>query len=352
MLYELITKLLLIEQNWQNLVLRNLIILGTSFLVCFFGMKYFLKLINKHNICRQPIRASGPETHLKEKKNTPTMGGLVIILSTIFTSILWVDVSNYYILVTLFVLISFSLIGFIDDFIKVRGSNSNGFRGSIKIVLQFFIVAAALLLLQFHDPLYLNNQIAIPFTDISINIGQIYILFAVIVVVGTANSVNLTDGLDGLLTVPAIITLASLGFICYYTIFCKKYFNNVGIANIAFLCSALIGSLLAFLKYNLKPAKIFMGDVGSLGIGALLGIIAIILKVELVFFIVALLFVIEALSVILQVASYKIRKKRIFLMAPIHHHFEKLGWKETKVVKVFWLVALIFAITGIAGFII
>ena len=348
MLYELIGKSLSISPNWKNLIFINLLIFSTSFATCFVAMKYFLKLINRYNICRQPIRSDGPQTHLKEKKNTPTMGGLIIVLSTVFTAILWVDITHYYIFLTLFVLLSFSSIGFVDDFIKVRGSNTKGFRGSIKIILQFAIIGAVLLILQLNDSLYLNNQIDIPFSDLSINIGYAYATFATCVVVGCANSVNLTDGLDGLLTVPAIIALYVLAFIAYYGFEFGSF--NAEILNVVFLCCALMGALLAFLKYNYKPAKIFMGDVGSLGIGATLGIIAIILKIELVFFIIALLFVIEAMSVILQVASYKIRKKRIFLMSPIHHHFEKLGWKELKVVKVFWLASLIFAVMGLIGF--
>jgi len=349
MLYEFLQKSFLAEQNWQNFVLINILILATSFVTGFVALKYFLKLINRYNICRQPIRTDGPKTHLKEKKNTPTMGGLMIIFATIFTTILWVDLSHYYIFLTLIVLLSFSAIGFVDDFMKVRGSNSKGFRGSIKLILQFAIVGGVLLLLQIYDPRYLNDSVAIPFSNISINLGRAYIIFAILVIVGCANAVNLTDGLDGLLTVPAVIALAILGFIAYFSFAVQNNFNS-DVLQLVFFCCALIGALLAFLKYNLKPAKIFMGDVGSLGIGAALGIIAIILKVELVFFIIALLFVIEAMSVILQVTSYKLRKKRIFLMAPIHHHFEKLGWSEVKVVKVFWLASLIFGLIGLAGF--
>lgn len=340
----------------QYFLFKNSLIIITSLLISLIGIKYFLKYINAKNICRQPIRKSGPQTHLTEKKNTPTMGGIVIILTTIITASLWCDITHYYTSSTLFILISFALIGFIDDFIKVTGQNSAGFRGSIKLIIQFAIVGITLIFLQYHNPLYLYNDVAIPFTNSSINIGSAYILFAIIVIVGSANSVNLTDGLDGLVSIPVIISLIALIIICAITnkqelaqLFNHYHIQNID--NIAFICSALIGAILGFLKYNLKPAKIFMGDVGSLGIGAMLGIIAIILKIELVFFIIALLFVIEAASVILQVASYKIRKKRIFLMAPIHHHFEKLGWREVKVVRTFWLTSLIFAIIGLSGFI-
>ena len=338
----------------DNFLLQNILILITSYLICFFSMKYFLKIIDARNICRQPIRKEGPQAHLKEKKNTPTMGGLVIVFSTLLTTTFLIDISNYYIQAILFVFLAFSLIGFIDDFLKVRGQNTKGFRGSVKLIIQFFVVGSTIIFLQYQNSIYLNSSVIIPFIDKSINIGQLYILFVIIVVVGTANSVNLTDGLDGLVSVPVIISLISLAILAYIVndLQLLRNFNLKFIKNssdIILLCFAVIGSLLAFLKYNLKPAKIFMGDVGSLGIGAMLGIITVILKIELVFFIISLLFVIEATSVILQVSYYKLTKKRMFLMAPIHHHFEKLGWGEKKVVRVFWLASLIFGIIGLLG---
>jgi phospho-N-acetylmuramoyl-pentapeptide-transferase len=357
MFNQLLTQPSDISNYWQYFALKNSIIAATALLISLISMKFFLKIINEKNICLQPIRKDGPQTHIKEKKNTPTMGGLIIILATILTSIIWIDLKDNYVIATLFVFLSFCLIGFIDDFIKIKGQNTNGFKGSIKLILGFVIVGATLIFLQSTNPIYLSDEITIPFINLSIDIGQFYTLFAIIVVVGSANSVNLTDGLDGLVSVPAVIALISLIMIAGLTNnsqlaqqFNVSFIKNS--ANSAFLSSALIGSILGFLKYNLKPAKIFMGDVGSLGIGAMLGITAIILKIELIFFIIALLFVIEATSVILQVASFKIRKKRIFLMAPIHHHFEKLGWKEVKVVKVFWLASLIFAIIGLLGIIV
>lgn len=346
-----------ITQNyWQYLLLKGSLVLVTSFFISLVAMKYFLKFINAKNICRQPIRKEGPQTHLKEKKNTPTMGGLIIVFATFLAAIFWLDIKSAYVLATLFVFLFFSAIGFVDDYMKVTGNNTKGFRGSIKLVIQFAVISAAILFLQSNNLIYANSEITLPFSDFKIELGKFYILFTVIVVVGTANAVNLTDGLDGLVSIPAVIALIALALISYLIVDPKAAILtnqfDVTLSNITFLCFILIGAILGFLKYNLKPAKIFMGDVGSLGIGSALGIIAVILKEELVFFIIALLFVAEALSVILQVTSFKLRKKRIFLMAPLHHHFEKKGWKEVKVVRTFWATSLIFASLGLLGFIV
>ena len=313
-----------------------------AFLSSFFSIKIFLKITDRKKIFYQPIREDGPKSHLQSKKNTPTMGGLMIIFASFFSTILFSDLKNNYIAITLFVFISFAAIGFIDDFLKIRGKNSKGFRGSIKLIIEFTIVSAALLLLEATNNIYLQGFVSLPFTSFSFNLGIIYIPFAALVIVGAANAFNLTDGLDGLATVPAIFNFICLAIMIYVI-------SNDSSELIIF-CLSLIGALLAFLFFNLKPAKIFMGDVGSLGIGAALGVIAIIIKQELVFAIIALLFVLEALSVIIQVTSYKLRKKRIFLMAPLHHHFEKLGWSEKQVVTRFWLASFIFSAIGLTGF--
>lgn len=312
--------------------------------------------MNNNNIF-QPIRNDGPQTHLINKKKTPTMGGIFIMLATLITTALFIDITNRYILVVCVVMISFAIIGLTDDLLKVFYKNSKGFKGSYKIVIQFFIIGVAFLWLNLIDPIHATGQIFLP-------IGShyyfylplaIYIVFFTMVIVGTSNAVNLTDGLDGLVSVPAIINLFCLIFLIHA---CsnKELAKQLDIPQILFsgelifFCIALIGAILGFLILNLKPAKIFMGDVGSLGIGSVLGLIAIICKQEFIFLIISSLFIIEALSVIIQVGSYKIRKKRVFLMAPIHHHFEKLGWTEQKVVFRFWLTSLIFAIIGILIF--
>lgn len=332
----------------------------SSFVIGFFALKYYLKFISKRMLFRQPIRNDGPASHIKTKQHTPTMGGFFIFFSTLVSSLLFLDLTNHHLLITLFVFTSFAMIGLTDDLMKVVYKNSRGFRGSIKLVIQFIIICIALLWLGHVDPIHINSRIFIPeiFFPLtqrySIELGlAFYFLFIAFVIVGSSNAVNLTDGLDGLVSVPAMINLFSLSCL----VFCAanadfaKYFSVPHISNsmeLIFFAMSLIGSIAAFLSFNLKPAKIFMGDVGSLAIGSVLGVIAVIIKQELVFFIISLLFVIEASSVILQVGSYKLRKKRIFLMAPIHHHFEKLGWSEKKVVRLFWASSLLFAAIGMS----
>lgn len=339
---------------FDNLWLKPFICAIISFGICFLGIKAFLLYANKSKKFYQPIRQSGPQTHLIEKKNTPTMGGLFIVISTLITSFLTLDVLNPYLFITLLVFILFSLIGLTDDLMKIFQKNTNGFRGSVKITIQFFIICATVLWLGYFNSQYLRGQIFIPVFDVQfITIGiALYAIFVTIVVVGTSNSVNLTDGLDGLVSIPVVINLICL--IILTTIANLPYLSQE--LNIPYMaktreiiafCYILIGSISAFLMFNLKPAKIFMGDVGSLAIGAALGVIAVIIMEEFIFFVISLLFVFEALSVMLQVTSYKLRKKRIFLMAPLHHHFEKLGYGETQVVYLFWLASFIFATIGL-----
>jgi len=306
----------------------------------------------------QPIRSDGPQTHLISKKKTPTMGGIFIVLASIFSTLLFSDFNNRYIIIILMIMFSFAIIGLVDDLLKVIYKNPNGFRGCYKIIIQFVIIGIAILWLGLIDLVHLDNKIFFPVIDYHITLFTIlYIVFVNFVIVGTSNAVNLTDGLDGLVSVPAIINLICL-IILIYCVSTPKIANHLQITQIKFtgeiifFCLSLIGAILGFLVFNLKPAKIFMGDVGSLAIGSSLGLIAIIIKQEIIFFIISLVFVAESLSVILQVSSYKIRKKRIFLMAPLHHHFEKLGWIETKVVKAFWARSFFFACLGIIIFLI
>lgn len=357
MLYNCLTSLslALFDSYLLQVIFRLSFIFITSFLIAYFGIRLFICFIHKKSHLYQPIRSDGIQSHIQEKQKTPTMGGLFIVLGTLLASILFANIKNNYVLITLFVMISFAAIGFVDDYLKVAKKNTKGFKGSIKLVIQFAIVSLVMFFLQMTNNIYFNGLVEVPFLNITFNLGIFYIFFATFVIVGAANAVNLTDGLDGLVSVPAIITLSCFALIIYATSN-PKISSHLGILNIEntaqliMFCAALIGAILAFLKFNLKPAKIFMGDVGSLAIGASLGVLAIILKKELLFGIIGLLFVIEAVSVILQVGSYKLRKKRIFLMAPIHHHFEKLGWLEVKVVRVFWLASLIFAGLGMLSF--
>ncbi len=334
--------------------LKFSICLTFSYVLSAISIKIFLKIINNKAICRQPIREDGPQTHIKAKKNTPTFGGVFIVLSTIISTLLFVDCKNsFYIWPVILVFSTFALIGFIDDFLKVFYKNPKGFRGSIKLVIQFLIIGLTYVWLGQIDAIHNNTRIFFPLQNgISIGLGIfLYIFFVNFVIVGTSNAVNLTDGLDGLVSVPSIINLICLSLLIYFAsssdLSNKFHIPHIKNASeLRLFCAALIGALLGFLQFNFRPAKIFMGDVGSLAIGSVLGLMAVIIKQEFIFFILSLLFVIEAVSVILQVGSFKIRKKRIFLMAPIHHHFEKLGWSEARVVGSFWLFSLICAISA------
>ncbi|MFT6331854.1 MAG: phospho-N-acetylmuramoyl-pentapeptide-transferase [Lentimonas sp.] len=354
MFYSYLTNLSveLFDNYFLQVIFRLSAIFFTSLSLSYLGIKFFIRFTRNKHSCLQPIRENiGLQSHEKEKKNTPTMGGMFIILSTVISCLLFANIHNNYVLIAIFVMVSFSLIGFIDDYLKVTQKNTKGFRGSVKLIIQFTIVALVMFFLKMTNDIYFNGVVHVPFFNIGFDLGIFYIFFATFVVVGAANAVNLTDGLDGLVSVPAVICLACFAIIIYATSH-PGISNQLGIVNIQnsagliMFCAALIGSIMAFLKFNLKPAKIFMGDVGSLAIGASLGVLAIILKQELLFGIIGLLFVLEAASVILQVGSYKLRKKRIFLMAPIHHHFEKLGWREKKVVRIFWLASALFAGIG------
>jgi len=341
----------------SNLWLKALICLASSYVIGFFSIKKYINFAHENPKFFQPIRDDGPQTHLETKKKTPTMGGIFIVLATLVTTLLFIDISNRYILVACTIFVTFALIGLTDDLMKLFFKNSKGFRGSYKLVIQFFIICVAFVWLGSINEIHTNNKIFIPYKEgFYISLGVVlYILFVNFVIVGTSNAFNLTDGLDGLASVPAIITLCCLIFLIYAasTPQAAESFNVPHIkysGELIFFCIALIGAILAFLTFNLKPAKIFMGDVGSLGIGSVLGLLAIIVKQEIIFFVIALLFVAEAVSVILQVGSYKLRKKRIFLMAPLHHHFEKLGWPESRVVKAFWCASFYFAVLGITLF--
>jgi len=325
----------------------------SSYLFSSYLIKKYIIAVKNSNFLSQPIRDDGVKSHLL-KKNTPTMGGVFIIFATLLSVALFGNINCGYTKILSIILVSFGVIGFIDDLLKIIYKNPNGLKGSIKIILQFIIIGVMYLKLINIDPIYRIDNVFLAINDgFFIEIPTfIFILFISCVIIGSANGVNLTDGLDGLVSVPAIICLISLIILTIYGT--NAYLASevrvpyiAGGNDIIIFCTSLIGAILGFLKFNLKPAKIFMGDVGSLAIGGVVGTIAVILKQEFIFFFIALLFVIESLSVILQVASFKIRKKRIFLMAPIHHHFEKKGMSELQVVRLFWLFSLISAIMAL-----
>jgi phospho-N-acetylmuramoyl-pentapeptide-transferase len=333
---------------------RSIGAIFTSFLFCLiFGQKIinWLKSIQKKG---QPIRADGPASHIVSKAGTPTMGGLMIILSSIVSGLLWADLTNKYLWLGIFVLFSFGLIGFIDDYKKLKKFSHHGLRGKKKLFMQitfaFFVVG----IISYFDKSSYANQVNIPFfKDVFLNLGYFYLLFATFVMVGSSNAVNLTDGLDGLAIFPVMIAVSCFALIIYLVGNVKfsqyLYINHVpNSSELVILCMAIIGACLGFLWFNAPPAQVFMGDVGSLALGGFLGFLAIISKHEIVLAIIGGLFVIETVSVMLQVFFYKRTGRRIFLMAPIHHHFEKLGWSEPKIVIRFWIISIIFALIGLS----
>ena len=301
----------------------------------------------------QPIRDDGPETHLL-KKGTPTMGGLMILIALSISTILWADMSNQYIWAVLFVSIAFGFIGFLDDFLKIRRGSSSGLSSGLKLLIQvLFGFAVTYLIVGLFEP-GMKNNLSIPFfKDFIIDLGWFFLPFSVLVIVGASNAVNLTDGLDGLAIVPVMIAGGCFALIAYLvgnTVFSNylQIHHVIGAGELSIFCGALIGSGLGFLWFNAPPAMVFMGDTGSLSLGGALGTISIITKHELVLVIIGGLFVLETASVIVQVASFKLTGKRVFKMAPLHHHFEKKGWAEPTVVIRFWIIAFILALIGLS----
>ena len=301
----------------------------------------------------QPIREDGPETHLL-KRGTPTMGGLMILAGILFSSLLWANLTNPFVLSVLFVTVGFGAIGFYDDYLKVTKQSHKGFSGKARLGLEALIAGIACFVMARYFPSTLMTSVAIPvFKDTLIHLGAFFLVFAVFVVVAAGNAVNLTDGLDGLAIVPVMIAAGTFGVIAYLSgnAFFANYLQIHFVprtGELAVVLGAVMGAGLGFLWFNAPPAQIFMGDTGSLALGGLLGSVAVATKHEIVFGIVGGLFVLEAMSVIIQVASFKLTGKRVFRMAPIHHHYEKKGWKEPQVVIRFWIIAVILALIGLA----
>ncbi|MGQ0564829.1 MAG: phospho-N-acetylmuramoyl-pentapeptide-transferase [Gemmobacter sp.] len=301
----------------------------------------------------QPIRDDGPASHFA-KAGTPTMGGLLILSALMVSTLLWARLDNGYVWIVTGVTLAFGLIGFADDYAKVTKQNTKGVSSRVRFLAGLAIAAVAALTAASLHPAELTNQLALPvFKDVLVNLGWFFVPFGMIVIVGSANAVNLTDGLDGLAIMPVMIAAGALGIIAYvvgnavYTDYLGVHFVP-GTGELLIFTAALFGGGLGFLWYNAPPAAVFMGDTGSLALGGALGAIAVCIKHEIVLAIVGGLFVVEALSVIIQVAYYKRTKKRIFLMAPIHHHFEKKGWAEPQIVIRFWIISLILALIGLA----
>jgi len=325
----------------------------TSFVIVFIIGEPLIKIFQKNQISG-PIRQDGPIDHIIKKSGTPTMGGLIIILGILLGTLLWADLSNIYILTVIFVSIGLGLLGFFDDLLKIKQKNSRGLNSKLKLLGQIIISFIAIYILSEHSNHQFLNNLYFPFfKNLIFPMGIFFIPFAVFVIVGASNAVNLTDGLDGLATVPVMLVALSYTLISYVvgnTIFAEylkiPYVQNSG--ELSIFCGAIFGSCLGFLWYNAPPAKIFMGDTGSLSLGGSLAAVAIIVKHEIVLAIIGGLFVLETVSVIVQILSFKLTGKRVFMMAPIHHHFEKKGWPESTVVIRFWIIAIILALVGLA----
>jgi phospho-N-acetylmuramoyl-pentapeptide-transferase len=330
---------------------------GAAFLTALvFGFLFgrpLIDLLRRKQGKGQPIRDDGPQTHFA-KAGTPTMGGLLILSALLVSTLLWARLDNLYVWIVVAVTVAFGLIGFADDYAKVTKQNTKGVSSRTRFLFGLLIAAAAAIAAALSHPADLSNQLALPvFKDVLVNLGWFFVPFGMIVIVGAANAVNLTDGLDGLAIMPVMIAAGTLGVIAYvvgnynFTEYLGVHFVP-GTGELLIFTAALFGGGLGFLWYNAPPAAVFMGDTGSLALGGALGAIAVCIKHEIVLAIVGGLFVVEALSVIIQVAYYKRTKKRIFLMAPIHHHFEKKGWAEPQIVIRFWIISLILAMIGLA----
>ena len=302
----------------------------------------------------QPIRSDGPQRHIVEKAGTPTMGGLMILSAVFVATLLWADLSNLYVWVVLFVTLGFGAIGFYDDYLKVTRSSTRGFSGRVRLLAEFAIAGVAVACFMWIGEKPLSSSLALPFfKDVLIPFGPFFILVGMLVVVGAGNAVNMTDGLDGLAIMPVMIAAASYGLIAYlvgnavFANYLQLHFVR-GTGELAVICGALMGAGLGFLWYNAPPAMIFMGDTGSLSLGGALGAMAVAVKHEIVLGIIGGLFVLETVSVIVQVISFKMTGKRVFAMAPLHHHFEQKGWKEPTIVIRFWIIALVLALIGLS----
>jgi phospho-N-acetylmuramoyl-pentapeptide-transferase len=346
----------------------------TAMIIAFAMGAPFIHWLRKKQGKGQPIRTDGPEGHLLTKRGTPTMGGLIILIPLMIASLLWSDWNSAYVWAVLLVTVGFGFIGFVDDFAKVTKQHHGGLSAKLRLALEFtFALMAALIMLgaewiattptATHDVMGFVNAlmagdpltiVALPFvTDWGIQLFAFYIVFIMIVIVGFGNAVNLTDGLDGLAIVPVMIAAGAFGLICYLVgrIDYSEYLgirHVAGVGELATILGALLGASLGFLWYNAPPARVFMGDTGSLALGGLLGAVAVATKHEIVLAIIGGLFVLETLSVMLQVFVYQRTGKRVFLMAPVHHHFEKLGWQEPTIVIRFWIISVIFALAGLA----
>ena len=326
----------------------------TSLVICFLIGGPLIRYLKRKQGKGQPIRSDGPESHLITKVGTPTMGGILILIAMIISVLLWANLTSGYVWAVLLVAVGFGAVGFYDDYLKISKKSSNGLNGKIKLLIEILVSSIAIGGVIYLTKMPLSTSLAFPFFKyLLVDFSWFFVPFAVFVVVGSGNAVNLTDGLDGLAIVPVMIAAACFAFIAYIvgniqfaTYLQLNYVSGVG--EISVICGALVGASLGFLWFNAPPAKVFMGDTGSLALGGILGIISVITKHEIVLLIIGGLFVLETISVIIQVASFKMTGKRMFMMAPLHHHYEKKGWAESTIVIRFWIIATVLALIGLS----
>ena len=356
MLYSLFSSL--VEQYsflnvFKYITVRIALSVITSFVIVFIIGEPLIKIFERKQISG-PIRQDGPIDHIVKKTGTPTMGGIIIIIGMLTSTLLWADLTNIYIWSLIFISFSLGLLGFLDDLLKIKHKNSIGLNSKLKFTGQLIIGFFTLMIIvNFSDHQFIDYLYFPFFKNLIIDLGIFFIPFGLFVIIGSSNAVNLTDGLDGLATVPIMLVALSFTLISYVVgnaIFSDylqiQFIPRVG--EISIFCGAIVGSCLGFLWYNAPPAKIFMGDTGSLSLGGSLAAVAILVKHEIVLAIIGGLFVLETVSVIIQVISFKLTGKRVFMMAPIHHHFEKKGWAESTIVIRFWIIAIILALIGLA----
>lgn len=356
MLYNLLAPLaddFILFNLFRYLTFRSGCAVLTAFALCLWMGPRMIAWLKSKQGSASNIREYLEEAHAK-KSGTPTMGGLMILIAVTISTLLWANLSNLFVWIALLVMIGYGLIGFFDDYLKLTKKNSKGLPGKLKLLGQIVIGAVATVCIIYLLPASIETHVAIPFfKHLFINLGWFFIPWAIVVMVGASNAVNITDGLDGLAIVPIAIVAGCFGFISYLS--GNAVFANylqipfvAGTGELGVLCAALVGGGLGFLWYNAPPARVFMGDTGSLALGGVLGTIAVITKHELVLAIVGGLFVLETASVIIQVISFKLTGKRVFAMAPLHHHFEKKGWPETTIVIRFWIIAIVLALIGLS----
>ncbi|QQG36076.1 MAG: phospho-N-acetylmuramoyl-pentapeptide-transferase [Micavibrio aeruginosavorus] len=356
MLYNLLSPLgddFIIFNLFRYLTFRTGAAILTAFFLCLLMGPRMIAWLKSKQGSASNIRQYLEEAHAS-KSGTPTMGGLMILISVTISALLWANLANPFIWIAFLVMVGYGLIGFGDDYLKLTKKNSKGLPGKLKLAGQIIIGAVATALIIQALPAHIETHVAIPFfKNFFINLGYFFVPWALVVMVGASNAVNITDGLDGLAIVPIAIVAACFGLIAYLS--GNSEFANylqipyvAGTGELSILCGALVGGGLGFLWYNAPPARVFMGDTGSLALGGVLGAISVITKHELVLAIVGGLFVLETVSVIVQVMSFKMTGKRVFAMAPLHHHFEKKGWPETTIVIRFWIIAIILALVGLS----